>query len=92
MNARPPAAIRPRRSVLYVPGSNARAIDKARQLPCDAVILDLEDAVAPKEKEEALQAALKASVEKGKAEKKNARKKKAKKTTTRRPTKTGSTR
>ncbi len=40
-------SIRPRRSVLYMPGSNARAIDKARTLPVDAVILDLEDAVAP---------------------------------------------
>jgi citrate lyase subunit beta / citryl-CoA lyase len=40
-------AIRPRRSVLYMPGSNARAIEKARTLPADAVILDLEDAVAP---------------------------------------------
>jgi citrate lyase subunit beta/citryl-CoA lyase len=39
--------IRPRRSVLYLPASNARAIEKARDLPCDAVILDLEDAVAP---------------------------------------------
>lgn len=39
--------IRPRRSVLYMPGSNARAIEKARDLPCDAVILDLEDSVAP---------------------------------------------
>ncbi len=37
---------RPRRSVLYMPASNARAIDKARNLPCDVVILDLEDAVA----------------------------------------------
>lgn len=35
------------RSVLYVPGSNARALDKARSLPADAFILDLEDAVAP---------------------------------------------
>jgi citrate lyase subunit beta/citryl-CoA lyase len=41
---------RPRRSVLYVPGSNARAIDKARTLPCDAVVLDLEDSVAPNAK------------------------------------------
>lgn len=40
-------AIRPRRSVLYMPGSNARALDKARNLPADALILDLEDAVAP---------------------------------------------
>jgi citrate lyase subunit beta/citryl-CoA lyase len=39
--------IRPRRSVLYMPGSNARAIEKARSLPVDAVILDLEDSVAP---------------------------------------------
>lgn len=39
--------IRPRRSVLYMPGSNARAIEKARTLAADAVILDLEDAVAP---------------------------------------------
>jgi citrate lyase subunit beta/citryl-CoA lyase len=41
------AAIRPRRSVLYMPGSNARAMEKAQSLPADAVILDLEDAVAP---------------------------------------------
>src|SRR5271163_3383305 len=39
--------IRPRRSVLYKPGSNARAMEKARELPVDAVIFDLEDAVAP---------------------------------------------
>jgi citrate lyase subunit beta/citryl-CoA lyase len=43
--------IRPRRSVLYMPGSNARALDKARTLPADALILDLEDAVAPDAKE-----------------------------------------
>jgi citrate lyase subunit beta/citryl-CoA lyase len=42
-----PTAIRPRRSVLYMPGSNARALEKARSLPADALILDLEDAVAP---------------------------------------------
>jgi len=41
------------RSVLYVPGSRERAIDKARTLPCDAIILDLEDAVAPAEKDAA---------------------------------------
>jgi citrate lyase subunit beta/citryl-CoA lyase len=46
-------AFRPRRSVLYMPGSNARAIEKARTLPADGVILDLEDAVAPDAKEEA---------------------------------------
>lgn len=44
---------RPRRSVLYMPGSNARALEKARSLPADALILDLEDAVAPDAKEEA---------------------------------------
>lgn len=38
---------RPRRSVLYMPGSNARALDKGRSLPADGLILDLEDAVAP---------------------------------------------
>jgi len=43
-------AIRPRRSVLYMPGSNLRALAKARTLPADAVILDLEDAVAPQAK------------------------------------------
>ena len=46
-------AIRPRRSVLYMPGSNARAIEKARSLPVDGVILDLEDAVAPDAKVQA---------------------------------------
>ncbi len=40
-------SIRPRRSVLYMPGSNARALEKARSLAADALILDLEDAVAP---------------------------------------------
>jgi citrate lyase subunit beta / citryl-CoA lyase len=45
--------IRPRRSVLYMPGSNARALEKARELPCDAVIFDLEDAVAPDAKAKA---------------------------------------
>ncbi len=39
--------VRPRRSVLYMPGANARALDKARTLPADGLILDLEDAVAP---------------------------------------------
>jgi citrate lyase subunit beta/citryl-CoA lyase len=43
--------MRPRRSVLYMPGSNARAIEKARTLAADALILDLEDAVAPDAKE-----------------------------------------
>ncbi len=43
--------LRPRRSVLYMPGSNARALEKARTLPADALILDLEDAVAPDAKD-----------------------------------------
>jgi len=41
---------RPFRSVLYIPGSKERALDKARSLPCDAIIFDLEDAVAPADK------------------------------------------
>jgi citrate lyase subunit beta / citryl-CoA lyase len=45
-----PKGARPRRSALYLPGSNARAIEKARTLPCDVVILDLEDSVAPEAK------------------------------------------
>jgi citrate lyase subunit beta/citryl-CoA lyase len=45
--------IRPRRSVLYMPGANARALEKARSLPADAIIVDLEDAVAPEAKEAA---------------------------------------
>jgi citrate lyase subunit beta/citryl-CoA lyase len=40
-------SFRPRRSVLYMPGSNARAIEKARTLPADCIVLDLEDSVAP---------------------------------------------
>ena len=42
---------RPRRSVLYMPGANQRALEKARTLAADALILDLEDAVAPEAKE-----------------------------------------
>ena len=42
--------VRPRRSVLYMPGSNLRALEKARELPADGLILDLEDAVAPEAK------------------------------------------
>jgi len=38
---------RPRRSVLYMPGANTRALEKAKSLPADSLILDLEDAVAP---------------------------------------------
>lgn len=48
-----PADARPLRSVLYMPASNRRAVDKARGLDCDAVALDLEDAVAPELKAEA---------------------------------------
>ena len=47
--------VRPRRSVLYMPGSNARALEKARDLPADGLILDLEDAVTPDAKETARQ-------------------------------------
>ena len=39
--------LRPRRSVLYLPGANERALEKAKTIPADALILDLEDAVAP---------------------------------------------
>src|SRR6185437_1377532 len=45
--------IRPRRSALYMPAGNARAIEKARTLPADAVILDLEDSMAPDAKDAA---------------------------------------
>lgn len=47
------ATARPRRSVLYMPGSNTRALEKGRGIPADALILDLEDAVAPDAKVEA---------------------------------------
>jgi citrate lyase subunit beta/citryl-CoA lyase len=49
---------RPRRSALYMPAANARAIEKARELPCDVVILDLEDAVAPDAKDVAREQAV----------------------------------
>ena len=45
--------VRPRRSVLFMPGSNPRALEKARSLPADALVIDLEDAVAPDAKGEA---------------------------------------
>ncbi|MBU3701816.1 MAG: CoA ester lyase [Acidimicrobiia bacterium] len=45
--------LRPRRSVLYMPGANERALEKAKGIPADALILDLEDAVAPDAKAEA---------------------------------------
>jgi citrate lyase subunit beta/citryl-CoA lyase len=47
------APIRPRRSVLFMPGSNPRALEKARALPADGLIFDLEDAVAPEAKDTA---------------------------------------
>ncbi len=48
---------RPRRSVLYMPGSNERALEKAKTLACDGLILDLEDAVAPDAKPSARESA-----------------------------------
>jgi citrate lyase subunit beta/citryl-CoA lyase len=50
-------AFTPLRSVLYMPGSNERALEKAKSIPCDALILDLEDAVAPDAKPAAREAA-----------------------------------
>ena len=47
------SALRPRRSVLYMPAANERALEKAKTLPADAIIFDLEDAVAPDAKEAA---------------------------------------
>lgn len=55
---------RPRRSCLYMPGANTRALEKARDIPADTLILDLEDAVAPEAKEEA-RAAILAAVSQG---------------------------
>ena len=55
---------RPYRSVLYIPGSKERALEKARGLACDAIIFDLEDAVAPDAKVEA-RATLRAELDKG---------------------------
>ena len=46
-------SFRPRRSVLYMPSSNERALEKAKAIPADALILDLEDAVAPDAKAQA---------------------------------------
>ena len=47
------ATLRPRRSVLYMPGANERALEKAKALDVDALILDLEDSVSPESKTEA---------------------------------------
>ena len=46
-----PSDLRPRRSVLYMPAANERALEKAKSIPADAIIFDLEDAVAPDAKE-----------------------------------------
>ena len=51
--ADPQSSQRPRRSVLYMPGANERALEKAKTLETDALILDLEDAVAPDAKSQA---------------------------------------
>ena len=51
------STFRPRRSVLYMPSSNERALEKAKTIACDALILDLEDAVAPDDKPAARDAA-----------------------------------
>lgn len=58
-------AARPRRSILYMPGSNARALEKGRTLPADGLILDLEDAVAPDAKVTARENVVKALAEGG---------------------------
>ena len=58
------AQMRPFRSVLYIPGSKDRALDKARSLPVDAIIFDLEDAVSPESKIEA-RGTLKAALDQG---------------------------
>ncbi|SVD45254.1 uncharacterized protein METZ01_LOCUS398108, partial [marine metagenome] len=47
------SSVRPRRSVLYMPGSNTRALEKGRSLGADAIIMDLEDAVSPDAKDQA---------------------------------------
>ncbi|CAA2143271.1 CoA ester lyase [Hyphomicrobium sp. ghe19] len=57
--------MRPRRSVLYLPGDNERALEKARTLPADAIIIDLEDSVAPANKERARNQAIAAIHEGG---------------------------
>jgi len=48
-----PMTLRPRRSALYMPGSNPRALEKAKRLAADVLILDLEDSVAPEAKQTA---------------------------------------
>ena len=55
--------LRPRRSVLFLPASNPRAVAKARGLPCDMLILDLEDAVPEPDKAAAREASVAALAE-----------------------------
>jgi citrate lyase subunit beta/citryl-CoA lyase len=57
--------IRPRRSLLFMPGSNARALEKAPNLPADGIILDLEDSVAPDAKATARDQIAQAIAQKG---------------------------
>src|SRR5690625_8008096 len=59
------ANARPRRSMLYMPGANTRALDKGRSIPADAIILDLEDAVSPDAKDQARQNVVDATNEGG---------------------------
>ena len=54
--------LRPRRSVLYMPAANERALDKAKGIPADALIFDLEDAVAPDAKPDARRNAVAAAL------------------------------
>src|ERR1700750_1346047 len=60
-----PIMIRPRRSLLFMPGSNARALEKARSLAADCLILDLEDSVAPDAKAKAREQIAQAIAAKG---------------------------
>jgi citrate lyase subunit beta/citryl-CoA lyase len=61
MTSYPARVARLRRSALYMPASNARALEKARTLPADALIFDLEDAVAPSAKGDARELAVRAA-------------------------------
>ena len=54
--------LRPRRSVLYMPAANTRALEKAQSIPADALIFDLEDAVAPDAKDDARANAVQAAL------------------------------
>ncbi|MEJ7801477.1 MAG: aldolase/citrate lyase family protein, partial [Ilumatobacter sp.] len=54
-------SLRPRRSVLYMPAANERALEKAKSIPADALIFDLEDAVAPDAKQQARENAVAAA-------------------------------